>query len=827
MASINTSRPLEMVLISLSLIVLVLRTAPCDGQPLGISMTDDEYSVQLNKKPLFSGRGVAMFAGGSWHASDAPSTATDKLIMEGQNPCMGVDAIGSFSGICTSWKSSLDSQLQLQTSIKVYDSGTAVSFTYNITGAALTGTQSDNATNVITNFPALSIAQDSFLNNASFLSWRGTFSGAQRDPRSSTGTTSGPHVYVNANALVDHADVVVLSYFDHFMSSSQTNEKYNGDHVDWLPGISQSVLGLPTNFSQTFLLHYGDKGVTGTLFDWGQLMQSSHAQPGGFRKLPDITLEKIGYQTDNGAMYCFCSKDCATTLLDEKKYLDSIGVDIGYLSHQGDWWMGTGGGAPWCIGEWIPNSRYDIMTVAEFQQKLGVPIQLYAPYFCNGTQYAKSNGGNFTMVQSNNSLPGCKMFVFKDAAPDTAYDFYTWLFHYGKAMGMVSFEPDFLNQNYNCMPAFRESPAAIESWMHGLDRAAVESQIPQQWCMATPTNVLASLDLPSVTNFRASNDFYYGGSFNIGESSFLMWALGVAPSKDTFWSTDNSPLGPELGGCDRKRGCPPDHSNSSCELHTILAILSMGPVGFSDAIGKSNASLLMRTCRQDGTLLKPSKSVTAVNAVFSAQNSPPGNVYMTYCGSMEQSTAYIIVSFSMKDTWSLTVMDLWPPVNFDHSAVQGAEKAAIAVSTTTFVYRMRWNQPVCSHNQSAEACVSSVSFPSDLKADGDNKILDVPARVSQESDLTPCLTMVWPVLCPSGWLLLGELGKYVPLSAQRFPSQYACITEGISFDVVGSPDESVTVTALRPSPDGTPASYAVVSDITVPNSGKITIKLNE
>ena len=48
--------------------------------------------------------------------------------------------------------------------------------------------------------------------------------------------------------------------------------------------------------------------------------------------------------------------------------------------------------------------------------------------------------------------------------------------------------------------------------------AALERNVSIQWCYATPTDVLASLDLPAVTNFRVSFDFCYGHSWNIGQS---------------------------------------------------------------------------------------------------------------------------------------------------------------------------------------------------------------------------------------------------------------------------------------------------------------------
>jgi hypothetical protein len=66
----------------------------------------------------------------------------------------------------------------------------------------------------------------------------------------------------------------------------------------------------------------------------------------------------------------------------------------------------------------------------------------------------------------------------------------------------------------------------------------------------------------------------------------LVWVLGANPSKDTFWTTDNQGVDSKaLGGCPAN-GCPVDHSNATAPLHTMLALLSTGPVGFSDAVGQ-------------------------------------------------------------------------------------------------------------------------------------------------------------------------------------------------------------------------------------------------
>ena len=135
-------------------------------------------------------------------------------------------------------------------------------------------------------------------------------------------------------------------------------------------------------------------------------------------------------------------------------------------------------------------------------------------------------GGKWAFVASDTSLPGCGGYSFKNVAPDHAKDFYDYFFAEGRKGGMVAFEPDFLQQNYQCLPAFNTNLSAMPTWLAGLNAAgmAVEPPVPIQFCMATPMELLASIALPTVTNFRASNDFFYGGSYKLGSSSLLIWA---------------------------------------------------------------------------------------------------------------------------------------------------------------------------------------------------------------------------------------------------------------------------------------------------------------
>ena len=44
---------------------------------------------------------------------------------------------------------------------------------------------------------------------------------------------------------------------------------------------------------------------------------------------------------------------------------------------------------------------------------------------------------------------------------------------------MVSFEPDFMNQNYNCVDDFVETVDQAELWQHGMADAAAARRLPR------------------------------------------------------------------------------------------------------------------------------------------------------------------------------------------------------------------------------------------------------------------------------------------------------------------------------------------------------------
>ena len=126
-----------------------------------------------------------------------------------------------------------------------------------------------------------------------------------------------------------------------------------------------------------------------------------------------------------------------------------------------------------------------------------------------------------------------------------------------------------------------------------------------QWCMPTTGIVLFAAGKKSVSNARATVDYAvedeianWRENFAVGGPGLIFWAAGVPPSKDITWTTAREPTCPKPTRC---------HAHPSFEMDVALAVLTTGPVGLGDGPGMTNASLAARTCRADGTLLKPSK----------------------------------------------------------------------------------------------------------------------------------------------------------------------------------------------------------------------------
>ena len=86
----------------------------------------------------------------------------------------------------------------------------------------------------------------------------------------------------------------------------------------------------------------------------------------------------------------------------------------------------------------------------------------------------------------------------------------------------------------------------------------------------------------------------------IGLTSIWTYALGLAPFKDTFWTVPQEP-GNKYGD---------DRYEAFHDLEAVMATLSTGTVGISDKIGLTNMTLVNKSIRADGLVLKPSAPIS-------------------------------------------------------------------------------------------------------------------------------------------------------------------------------------------------------------------------
>jgi hypothetical protein len=124
--------------------------------------------------------------------------------------------------------------------------------------------------------------------------------------------------------------------------------------------------------------------------------------------------------------------------------------------------------------------------------------------------------------------------------------------------------------------------------------------------MASPADFMQTVTLGRVTSIRTSGDYRY----IIGSGALWAWffytnalarSLGLTPYKDVFFSS------PEGEGWD---------GDPHCECEALVSALSSGPVGIGDRLGRTDRALVMRTCREDGVLVKPDVPVAALESCY-------------------------------------------------------------------------------------------------------------------------------------------------------------------------------------------------------------------
>eukprot|EP01114_Cavostelium_apophysatum_P013570 TRINITY_DN3316_c0_g1_i2.p1 TRINITY_DN3316_c0_g1~~TRINITY_DN3316_c0_g1_i2.p1 ORF type:complete len:780 (-),score=163.41 TRINITY_DN3316_c0_g1_i2:73-2412(-) len=516
---------------------------------------------------------------------------------------------------------------------------------------------------------------------------------------------------------------LVLSPFNNFPVAYQAQPSV---FTGLACGVAGTIDHIPAGYRQQYIIYLGDGGVSKSLYQWGDVLLQQY----GKERTPlqaDIPTTYLGYWTDNGAYYYYlteANKTYEDTMMEVHEYHESLGLPVKYFQFD-SWWYYKGNNDG--VKEW--NSRPDIFPsgISAVQKKLGLPLALHNRYWSNDTVYQDLFP---FVVEPQEALPESEKF----------WDF---LMDQALSYGCVTYEQDWLIDQFQHMNITQTHVHTARKWLNQMGKAALKKGITIQYCMPLWPDYLQSVEIQSVTQIRASNDYNPNRrQWPIGKSSILAWSLGLLPFKDDFWSVSDQP------------GNPYDQSEPNPELQALVSILSAGLVGPSDKVGYSNFTLVMQTCRSDGVLLKPDRPSFAIQATF-LSDCPTGELYHTYSNVSGIDTHYVM-SAEMTSPWKLQPKD----IGIDPSS-----------SPHSYVY-YDYHDP----NLSLEAFDS-----------------DQPIMIPSYDNVT-----MWPmdyyVIVPvlsNGFILLGETEKFVTMSSMRVSKIQTTSSDNVQFQLQGQPGESV------------------------------------
>lgn len=423
----------------------------------------------------------------------------------------------------------------------------------------------------------------------------------------STGINGGPFVVFDSEKG-GHGDAMVLSPFSHFMTSS-----FSLNDSTLAYGVMSSISTIPANYSHSMILYYSSKGINGAMREWGEVMQTAYNRTKQYRE-NDLTIRFLGYYTDNGGYYYYNTEpgmNYEETMVHVSKNLP---LPIHYMQFD-SWWYykGIAGG----VTEWtaMPDVFPDGLP-AVYNRLNRIPIAAHNRYWAIDTMYA--NKYAFVIDQNHQkALPLSNDTFWFDLLSEPA-----------RQWGLILYEQDWLAQQTIDFSPLRTDIELGERWLNAMGQAAALLSINIQYCTSLPRHALQALKSPRVTQARASSD--YAGhlrrnedQWNIGVSSILSDALGIAPYKDVFWSQSIEPGSPYQGS--------PIEILPDREI--LMATLSTGPVTPGDRVNLTETRRIMRCCRQDGLILKPDRPATMIDQVIadwaSSGGQVPGEVYST------------------------------------------------------------------------------------------------------------------------------------------------------------------------------------------------------
>ena len=744
---------------------------------VAVDKSSGVYTVSVDGKAWYSSPGAPTLCVGG---KQTP------LALSGTAAASGSDKFGAWTGTTATFSGGGAS---MEATFKAYASkpnvvvGTA-SFPKDVDTSGCGGNSA-----LSTHFPEFSTTAGQAA-DLHTLSWRGGIIGTTAAAKGlaklgASGLDCGPVVSTDPATT----NTLVVSTLNHHKIFPQKTA-----NASWSMGLAAAIPKIPAGWNHSVLFTVATGGATAGVYAWGEVIQGYHETT----RLPSVTLTDVGYYTDDGAYYYVWGGGgkypphdpelspwiplrewpAEVGLIKVKEALYKMGVPVAYMQLDDWWYQGKFFfGNVKAVTDWHASNSSGLFPngLPAFADKLDLPLQLYTPFWWDNF-WTSPEWSKYKTFEST-QFKGTKL-----VQPVDAYKFFAEFFDLGKTMtnGRFStYEIDFLDANFaGCADCFLDVDAA-DLWYVGMAKAAGERNVTIQYCLPSATDMLESLSLPAVVQARASGDYArpegnkqpWGNVVTLGGASLLMGATKMAPSKDTLWTASPQP------NTSSDRTNSGYHTQPHVELDSILAVLSLGPVGISDALGLTDAGLISQgfASATDSTLLRPSRPLSTVDAVFtnkSMSSTAPDDASLYSCdeehGSCAEADAgspdirathaaldggganshYVLAWMTTTDA-TLQATDLYPAP---------AKTAKLAVRKHVVKPAGAAQSAGCEDGKPASGCV-------DILAAG--TMPTIPSVGGQISDYS--LTVVYEPQS-NGAYFLGELDKFVHVSPQRFES---------------------------------------------------------
>ncbi len=578
--------------------------------------------------------------------------------------------------------------------------------------------------------------------------------------------SNGPVILV-----ADNFDTIVFSPMEHFFVSYV---EPTDDGIRY--GLGGEVEELPAGFSHRFIAVQGH-GVNATVREWGRLLMADRGKT-AVDRYADAGLSRIGYWTDNGAYYYYKTEPGMNeedTLLAVKLEADALEIPYGYFQLDSWWYFKDGEAGLWPpagLVLWEPQPAKFPSGLTAFHNKLGLPLVAHNRWFAVANGYQDEFP---FVVEESMSLPTTGG-VFEKFMSDA------------KSWGVETYEQDWLINQVLGLEYLRNHVSHADTWMQQLDDAAAGQGLTLQLCMPGAAHLLDSVDRKSVTTTRTSTDY----RLDVSKESYwpqfhtvnmVASALGLLPFKDNFQSSE-------------KHG----------EAEALISALSAGMVGIGDGLGQVKRDIVMRTCREDGLLLKPDRPATPLDAMFLPHDRP----YTTSTESVTPglgTTVYVAAYLLERESPERTLQDrAWAVMMYDGRDIGDL-----------FVFP-------------DEVSDWSIDLAQDLGLNGPAVAFDWRTQQAELVEGTLALEPLqhlydfrYVVLAPvqsNGLALIGDADRYVTMADRRIV-EAEVLPDAVRARVAGAPGEAVKLWAF----DASTGNLLPPVAVTVPDSGEAVVEV--